>query len=124
MGLDEQVRGTGRQADHDFWCDHLGLQGRQVLQNGEVLGYYYANRGVVGPAAWKRPQDGEPLLTLACREAAAMAPQIRIAVPGINHLGLRFALDSGLRLTSFAHFLTTAQFGRMEQYLPSGPALY
>jgi hypothetical protein len=74
--------------------------------------------------AWNKPQDGEPVLALACQEATAIAPQIRIAVPGVNHSALRFAFASGLRLTSFAHFLTTAPFGRMESYLPSGPSLY
>jgi hypothetical protein len=63
-------------------------------------------------------------LTLACRDAAAMAPSIRLAIPGINHAALRFAFESGLRLTSFAHLLATAPFGRLEQYLPSGPSLF
>lgn len=124
MDLDREIRGTRRRADHELWLDRLGLQGRQVLRDREVLGYYYLNKGAIGPVAWRKPQDGEALLTLACQEATAMTPQIRLAVPGINHSALRFALDSGLRLTSFAHFLTTAPFGRIGQYLPSGPSLY
>ena len=87
------------------------------------LVYYYLNRGGIGPAAWKEPEHGEAVMTLACREAADMAPAIRFAVPGINHLALRFAFESSLRLTSFAHFLTTSTFGRMGQYLPSSPLL-
>lgn len=124
MDLDQEIRGTRRRADHELWLDRLGLQGRQVLRDGEVLGYYYLNKGAIGPVAWKKPQDGEPVLALACQEATAIAPQIRIAVPGVNHSALRFAFDSSLHLTSFAHFLTTAPFGRMESYLPSGPSLY
>jgi hypothetical protein len=124
MDLDQEMRGTRRPADHELWLDRLGLQGRQVLRDGEVVGYYYLNKGSIGPVAWKKPQDGEPVLTLACQEATTIAPQIRIAVPGINHSALRFVFDSGLRLTSFAHFLTTAPFGRMEGYIPSGPSLF
>jgi GNAT superfamily N-acetyltransferase len=124
MDLDQEIRGTRRPADRELWLDRLGLQGRQVLRDGEVVGYYYLGKGNIGPVAWNKPGDGEALLTLACQESSAMAPQIRLAVPGINHSALRFALDSGLRLTSFAHFLTTAPFGRIEGYLPWGPGLY
>lgn len=124
IALDQEIRATGRGADHDFWRDGWGLQGRQVIRAGEVVGYYYLGKGGIGPVAWKKPQHGEPVLTLACREAAAAAPQIRLAIPGINHAALRYAFDAGLRLTSFAHFLTTAPFGQMTQYLPSGPGLY
>jgi GNAT superfamily N-acetyltransferase len=123
MALDQEIRGTGRRVDHDFF-DSWGLQGRQVIRAGEVLGYYYLGKGGIGPVAWKKPQHGEPVLSLACREAAAATAQIRLSIPGINHAALRFAFDSGLRLTSFAHFLTSAPFGQMGQYLPSGPGLY
>jgi GNAT superfamily N-acetyltransferase len=124
MDLDQEMRGTRRPADHELWLDRLGLQGRQVLRDGKVVGYYYLGKGNIGPVAWNRPGDGEALLTLACQESSAIVPQIRLAVPGINHSALRFAFDSGLRLTSFAHFLTTAPFGRIEGYLPWGPGLY
>ncbi len=124
MELDQYVRGTRRKADHDFWFSNPNLQGRQLHQNGTVIGYYYLNRGVIGPAAWKHPKDAELILTMACRDASALASEIRIAVPGINHAALRFVFDAGLRLTSFAHFLSTGSFGRMEQYIPSGQSLY
>ena len=124
MELDQYIRGTSRQADHDFWFNNPNLQAKQVAQNGKVIGYYYLNRGVIGPAAWRYPEDAELLLILACREASALAIQIRIAVPGINHSAVRFAFEAGLRLTSFAHFLSTGSFGRMEQYIPSGQSLY
>jgi len=124
MDLDQEMRGTRRPVDHELWLERLGLQGRQVLRDGEVVGYYYLNQGAIGPMAWRQPQHGEPVLNLAYQESTAMTPEIRLAVPGINHSALRFAFDSGLRLTSFAHFLTTAPFGRMEGYLPWGPGLY
>ncbi|MBE7556016.1 MAG: GNAT family N-acetyltransferase [Anaerolineales bacterium] len=124
VALDQEIRATGRGADHDFWRDGWGLQGRQVILAGEVIGYYYLGKGGIGPVAWREPQDGQAVLALACNEATAMTPHIRFAVPGINHSALRFAFDSGLRLTSFAHFLTSASFGRMDQYLPQGPGLY
>jgi hypothetical protein len=124
MALDQGIRGTRRPLDHDYWGGRPSVRGRQVLRAGEVVGYYYIGAGSVGPAGWRRPEDGAAVLALAFREAVETSQEIRLAVPGINHLAIRFALDSGLRLGSFSHFLTTAQFGRIEQYIPSGPGLY
>jgi hypothetical protein len=42
----------------------------------------------------------------------------------MNHAALRFALDSGLRLTGFNHLLISAPFAHLEQYIPSGPSLF
>jgi hypothetical protein len=124
VDLDLQVRGTGREADHEFWSGDGGLKGRQVLRHGKVIGYYYLSKNGIGPAAWTGPQEAEAVMTLACGEAAAAMPEVRFGVPGINHSGLRFGLESGLRITTVYHFLTTSPFGRMEQYILSGPSLY
>lgn len=124
LELDLAIRGTRRAPDHDLWLATPGQQARQVRHRGRIAGYFYCNRGKIGPAAWAEPQDAEAVLTLACHEAATAAPQVSFAVPGINGAALRFAFAAGLRLTSCAHFLTTKPFGRMEQYLPSGPSLY
>jgi GNAT superfamily N-acetyltransferase len=124
MQLDEQVRATRREMDHRFWLSEGGYRGRQVLRDGRVVGYYYFNRGIIGPAAWLDPQDAEALTHTACREAAAQAEQVRMMIPGANHAAIRFALRYGLRLTTYSHLLTTALFGRLEQYLSSGPLLF
>ncbi|MBZ0220493.1 MAG: GNAT family N-acetyltransferase [Candidatus Methylomirabilis sp.] len=124
MELDHIVRGTRREVDHDLWSGSPVFQGRQVRRKGECAGYYYISRGTIGPAAWNEPEAAGPILALAFLEAAEKSPTVRLAIPGINHAALRFAFDAGLRLTGFAHFLTTGAFGRMDQYLPSGPSLY
>ena len=122
--VDEQLRGTGRETDHQFWLNELGLQGRQIRREGRIIGYYYFDKGTIAPAAWLEERDAQILLEIACREASAETNQIRLVIPGVNHAGLRFALSLNLRLTHYAHLLTTAPFGRMEQYLPSGPSLF
>jgi hypothetical protein len=124
MEIDREIRGTGREQDHEFWLGTGGIQGRQVVHNSEIIGYFYHGRGSIGPAAWKRPEEAEVLMNLACRNASETTPVIRFAIPGINHAALQFALDSRMRLTSCFHFLTTTPFGRMDQYIPSGPSLY
>lgn len=124
--LDERVRETGREIDHQFWRQECGHEARQVVREGVVVGYYYYNRGLVGPLVWTEQGDAEPVLALACHEAAAQAgvEQLRLMIPGINHTALRFALEAGLRLTGYSHLLATAPIGQMERYLPSGPSLF
>ena len=123
--IDEQLRATRREMDHEFWLYKAEQQGRQLLRDGRVVGYYYfSSHGTIGPAAWLDPQDAEALMEMACREASAVAGQARMMIPGVNHAAIRFALRARLRLLAFSHLLTTSPFGRMEQYLSSGPLLF
>ncbi len=122
--IDQEIRGTGREPDHRFWQSTAGFRGRQVIRDGRITGYYYLGRGGFGPAAWKDAQEAEAMMALACTEAAETMPEVKFSVPGINHAALRFAFDHGMRLVASFHFLATAPFGRMEQYISSGPALY
>lgn len=124
LTLDKEVPGFFRPADHDFWVNQAGLNGRQVVCNGQVAGYYYLGNGGIGPAVWRKPEEAEPVLTLAFAEAAGTAPVIRLAIPGTNHAAIRLALDAGLRLNSFAHLLTTSPIEHLDQYIPSGPGLF
>jgi GNAT superfamily N-acetyltransferase len=122
--LDLAVRGTRREVDHHFWSGPGGLVGRQVLRAGKVVGYYYLSEGNVGPAAWTDPDQAEAVMTLAVGEAAAASSRVGLAAPGINHAAVRFALASGLRLVNVNQFMTSAPFGDMRRYLPSGLLLY
>lgn len=125
ISTDRLVRGTGREADHRYWLGEAGFTGRQVLAGGRLAGYYYLNGTRLGATAWLVPGHCKAVLSLALREAAEAGPDpVRLLAPGACPDAVRFALDSGLKLTGFAHFLTTAAFGRPEQYLPSGPLLY
>jgi GNAT superfamily N-acetyltransferase len=124
MELDARVRATSREADHKFWLSKSGHRGRKVVRAGRPAGYYYFNSGSIGPAAWSEAEDGLTVMEAALREAAQGAEQVRMAIPGVNHAAIRFALGAGLRLAAFSHLLTSAPFGLMEQYLPSGPLLF
>jgi hypothetical protein len=123
MELDQALRGTRREPEHELWTQHMPVA-REVRHNGKPVGYYYVNRGTIGPAAWKDPAAAADVLTLAALDAAASAPNVRLSVPGINHSAIRFAMSHGFRLTSLAHFLTTGSFGQLEQYVPSGPLFF
>ncbi|MGB7922224.1 MAG: GNAT family N-acetyltransferase [Pyrinomonadaceae bacterium] len=124
MRFDELVRASRREIDHKFWLSEAGHEGRQVIREGRPVGYFYFNHGTIGPAAWLDSADAEALMRAACREAAAQAAPVRMMIPGANHAAIRFALRAGLRLAAYSHLLTTSPFGRMEQYLSSGPLLF
>jgi GNAT superfamily N-acetyltransferase len=124
LSIDERIRGTRREMDHEFWQAVLKAEARQVVRDGRVVGYYYAGNGTVGPAAWLDAEDADAVLESAARVASAQAEQIRLMIPGPNHAAIRFALRSGLKLSAYAHLLTTAPFGQMDKYLASGPSLF
>lgn len=122
--LDKVVRAAARELDHNYWLSTAGHEGRQFVRDGQAVGYYHFHHGVIGPAAWSEGEHAEALLAAACLEAASHSEQIRLMIPGVNHTAIRFALRAGLRLSAYSHLLTTAPFGRMEQYLASGPLLF
>lgn len=123
--IDRQVRGTGRLIDHQYWAADPDRQGYLVLRGGTPCGYFYVTAaGNATPAAWTDPADGEAVLTLACRAALDRAATATLILPGPNHLGIRFALRSGLHLRAFSHLLTTRPFGHLDRYVASGPLLY
>jgi hypothetical protein len=122
--IDEQIRETRREMDHRFWLSEMKAEGRQLSRGGRIVGYYYAQAGTVGPAAWFESEDAKAIIESACRDASAQSEQIRLLIPGLNHEAIRFALHVGLRLTAYSHLLTTAPFGEMDKYLTSGPSLF
>ncbi|HKQ99687.1 MAG TPA: GNAT family N-acetyltransferase, partial [Pyrinomonadaceae bacterium] len=123
-GVDERIRETRREVDHQFWLSEMKAEGRQLIRAGRVVGYYYFNQGTIGPAAWLEDEDAEALLAAAFHDASEQSAQIRLIVPGINHAAIRFALERNLKLAGYGHLLTTAPFGQMEKYLSSGPSLF
>lgn len=123
--IDREVRATPRRMDHEYWARRPALHGSVVLRNGKPCGYYYVgDRGDVAPAAWLDTPDGDAVLTLACREAAERGSSASLRFAGYNHQAALFALGAGFAFTGFSHFLTTDRFGKLEQYVASGPLLF
>lgn len=125
MPIDQEVRATAREEDHKFWAGQPFRHGRLVLHHGRPCGYYYVlDSGEVAPAAWVDSADGEAVLTLACRDALERSGKASLKFVGSNHQAIRFALASGFQLGGYSHFLTTGPFGKLEQYVVSGPLLF
>ena len=121
--LDRAVRGATRESDHAFWRAR-GMLAYQVEMEHGVAGYFYVKDGVIGPAAWLEPAAGEVLLSHALAQASAQAPEVKLITLGSNQTAIRHAIVAGLRLVSSSHFLSSAPFGKLDCYLPSGPALF
>ncbi|HEY4104125.1 MAG TPA: GNAT family N-acetyltransferase [Polyangiaceae bacterium] len=122
-GIDHIVRGTPRSPDHAFW-QKRGVPGFLLEIAGRTAGYFYVENGNIGPAAWLDEADGPALVTSAILKAREQAPQIKLIALGLNQTALRAATAAGLKLISAAHFMRSESFGRLEQYLPSGPGLF
>ncbi len=122
--LDAIVRGTPRPLDHAFFRARQG-SATQLERQGKAIAYFYVSEGVIGPAAWLEPDDAPLVLAAALREARRQQPdKVRLMIPGVNQPALTAALAAGLQLSGAAHFMTRGPFGRLGQYLPSGPGLF
>ena len=122
--LDRGVIGIARDIDHVFWSSEPGRVGRAVMRDGRAIGYYYVRSGAIGPAAWVSSAEAPVVLGAALTDALAQAPTVRLRALGANHDTIRFALANGMRLAGYSHLLTTAPFGNLERYAPSGPTLF
>lgn len=123
--LDADVRATRREVDHAWWLGPTSpFHGRVVTRGGAVVGYFYVVKGTIGPACWTDDRHADAVMSLALRDAASDAAEVKMIVPGANHAAIRFALAAGLRFANHSHFLTTSPFGAMERYLASGPSLF
>jgi ribosomal protein S18 acetylase RimI-like enzyme len=123
--LDLEIRGVNRSVDHEFWRSN-NSKPVQIERKSEFLGYYYTNNGFIGPLVSKKQEDIEPLLFFALNDAMNSNPNkiVNVMVPGINQTALKIILSYKLRIRTSAHFLTSNQFGKLENYLPSGAGLY
>ena len=122
--LDQEVRGASRPIDHAYCVEKLGIGGKQVVHRGEIVGFYYASKSGIGPAAWTDPEHARAVLGLALADASALSSDFRICIPGPNQPALRLALECGMELRGCAHILSTAPIGDPARYIPSGPSFY
>jgi GNAT superfamily N-acetyltransferase len=121
--IDRVVRGAVRERDHAFWRRRGMLAYQLEIEHG-VAGYFYVKDGVIGPAAWLDATSGDALLSHALQQASSQAAEVKLVALGVNQTAIRQATTAGLRLVSASHFLSSAVIGKLDCYLPSGPALF
>jgi hypothetical protein len=121
--IDRVVRGCARELDHACWRAQ-GMSAHQLEIEQRVAGYFYVKDGVIGPAAWLDPAHGDALVGHALQQASSQALEVKLVALGSNQTAIRHATEAGLRLVSASHFLSSSAFGKLDCYLPSGPALF
>ena len=121
--IDHIVRGTPRSQDHAFLAAS-GARGVQLQIAGKIAGYYYVQGGVIGPAAWLDESQGQAVLECALRDASIQTGMVKLVALGLNETAVRLASAHGLRLVGASHWLRSEPFGRLNCYVPSGPALF
>jgi len=118
--IDREVRGSARPIDHAFFVAQKETA-HQVSAAGRVVGYFYAHHGRIGPAAWR---EGHGRAVLKAAFAALEGQSVTLSIPGPNRVGIDLAVEAGLLITGTSHYLSSAPFGAIERYVPSGPALF
>ncbi len=120
--IDEIVRGTGRIVDHQFFLAAPDTKGYSVSCDGRTVGYFYSKKGSFGPVAWLDSMHAQPILKLALNSTDS--DETSMMIPGCNHEALKLAIALRGKLMSFSHFFTSQSFGKLENYLSSGPLLF
>lgn len=121
--IDQLVLGETRPEDHACWNSVPSLVPYLVRERDQVSGYIYIDRdGALGPAAVKRPELLLPTISAALTTPdAGHSPVMRIRIPGAARESLAALLSAGFKLdTGINLFLTSREFGRLDQYLFSG----
>jgi hypothetical protein len=119
--IDRDVRGSERAVDHAFFAREKKTA-RVVRVGDRVLGYFYEHDGRIGPVAWSEAASGPRVLAAAI--ASTRGPSIVLAIPGPNRTALDLAVALGLEIQGTSHYMASEVVGRIDQYLPSGPALF
>jgi len=121
--VDRTVRGTARPVDHAYFSAS-GARGFECLSGKELAGYFYVKGGVIGPAAWTDDAHGDTVLSAAFTEARTGSPEIKLIVLSSNEAALRAAVGAELKIVGSAHWFTSAPFGALDRYVPSGPGVF
>lgn len=120
--IDGVIRGTERLVDHRFFLSTPETRGVLVTKESKPVGYFYYKKGSFGPMAWLEDRHAQPLLKLALN--ASDSDETNIMIPGCNHEALKLALELRGKLVSYSHFFTSKPFGKLENYISSGPLLF
>lgn len=123
--IDRVARGSGRDEDHDLFIKRSGSRCWLATKRGRTIGYFYISpKGQVGPLAVKETQHMLPVLHRAIESAVLLHPQLTLQVPSPNVRSIRDLIRAGFRIDSHAIFMSSREFGKMKNYIISGPALF
>jgi GNAT superfamily N-acetyltransferase len=133
--LDRDVWGAERRQDHALFLDAdngfeeqaatFTLSDTATSDGGGLLGYGYAqDDGWFGMLAAREPGLQLPLLRMAGEWLAERGVErANCYVLSHNATVMRALVGSGWRIDGWSYFLTSAPFGQLDRYVPSGGML-
>jgi GNAT superfamily N-acetyltransferase len=123
--IDLVARGSRRKEDHEFFVNRSGSRCWLARKHSKTNGYFYVTAsGQIGPLAVENPRYMLPVLHQSIEMAAQWHPKLSIQIPSPNVESIRALIRFGFRIESHAVFMSSREFGRMENYIISGPALF
>ena len=122
--IDALVRSTPRIVDHQYFSRQKGVRSCLVKYLEEPAGYCYADDTSIGPVAWLSDVHAETVFKIALSSPEKDAGERQLNVPGCNHNALKYVAARRGKLSSLSNFLSTRPFGKLDQYIPSGPLLF
>jgi GNAT superfamily N-acetyltransferase len=120
--IDLALFGHTRQVDHTWLLEDR--QGYLLLRRDRAVGYGYVGESN-GPIALLNPADFPAVLAFAERQVYGKLDKVGFEVPLINQQAVQYLLGAGYRMDGFmTQFLSTAPFGKFENYIYTGPPFF
>jgi ribosomal protein S18 acetylase RimI-like enzyme len=124
-GIDGDIRGSKRDADHRFWLGAAGMRCYLFKKGKKVTGYaYVSDDGTIGPVATVNAEDVEGVLCFCLdRLSSQGADRFTLHVPGDNTGALSLLYDRAFKIQGLGLIMSSLPFGRWETYVISRPSL-
>jgi GNAT superfamily N-acetyltransferase len=126
-GIDAEVTGIERAADHAFYLGEDGRRGWLFRRAGRPAGYVmYRPDGRIGPLACLDAADVAPVLRHALVQLAAQGFEtVSVRVPAPCEQAQRVLWDAGMVVDDTPGLLLASRpFGRLDRYLPGSYGLF
>jgi ribosomal protein S18 acetylase RimI-like enzyme len=123
--IDLQIRGFRRDIDHRFWLGNREMRCYVFGGKDEVSGYaYVSDDGDIGPLAALKVEDIASMLCFCLdRLSSEGADEFFLHVPGENTVALALLYDRGFKIQDLSLVMSSAPFGKWENYIISRPSL-
>ncbi|MFQ5945877.1 MAG: GNAT family N-acetyltransferase [Anaerolineae bacterium] len=123
--IDASAQGTSRAVDHRYWLGAPEMRCYLFRKGDEPAGYaYLSDDGNIGPLAATKPAYLKPILNMSVDRLADQGlDTFQVRVPGLNREALSLLYQRAFTLLDVQLVLSSAPFGRWENYIISPAAL-
>jgi hypothetical protein len=122
--IDGHALGISREKHHRYLLSDASTTGILLYADGAPASYAYVSEdGHIGPlAVTERDAFGAAFRTaLSFAGRNGSADEVSAFLPGPCDIGLRIAVETGMRITFPMLLMSTREFGDWTRYLPRNP---